>query len=85
MLLRARGGALERFLRSKIHQGAFQAQGSAAVLKPVPLGKRAQQPAPPFQTPDLFADLDRAEDALPLKFFLACLLAPAGGCEAGPS
>ena len=31
------------------------------------------------------AKLDRAEDALPLKFFLACLLAPAGGCEAGPS
>jgi hypothetical protein len=49
----------------------------------VTLRKGPQKPAPLLQAPDLFDDFDFPEDALPLKFFLACLLAPGGGCEAG--
>jgi hypothetical protein len=85
MLAHALRGVGKRLLRSKIHQRARQPQRSAAMTQRMTGSKRAQEPAALFQPPDLLDDFDIPEDALPLEFFLACLLAPGGGWHVGRS
>src|SRR5687767_8060089 len=63
------------FFGSEVDNRALELARTASRLDLMFQTERVGQNAPPAYSPDLFLDLDRPEDRLPLEFFLACLTA----------